>query len=36
MGLLIMVRVGERMEGWTEEVVEECIPMVLLLLSCSF
>lgn len=28
-----MVRVGERMEGWAEEVVEECIPRVLLLLS---
>ena len=31
-----MVRVGERMAGWAVEVVEECIPRVLLLLSCSF
>ena len=31
-----MVHVGERMAGCAEEVVEECMPRVLLLRSCSF
>jgi hypothetical protein len=34
--LVTKVRVGERMEGWTDEVVKECNPMELLLLSWSF